>query len=156
MPGDMAPERVALLCPHCDKPSSCRVTGHAKVGGDPEDKVWPLPTMVMLTICEHCDDLVVVGREYLGDGVGYDDPFVLWPPQQRPLNPAIPDALREDHKEARTCFKAKAYKATVVMVRRLLEGVCYEHQVTDSNLHHALEALKTRGARARQSRRVYA
>jgi len=144
VPEDAAPERVALICPHCDKPSSCHVTGAVEVGGDPEDDAWPLPTLVMLVLCEHCHDPIVVGQEYFGV-LGYDDAFILWPPQQRPLNPAIPEALREDHNEARTCFKAKAYKSTVVMVRRVLEGVCREHGITEENLHRALEGLKAQG-----------
>ncbi|GHJ51114.1 hypothetical protein Nm8I071_04210 [Nonomuraea sp. TT08I-71] len=144
MPSDEVPESLALLCPHCEKPSSCRVGGSVKVGGYAEDESFPLPTLVMLTVCEHCRDPIVVGREHFGAS-GYDDPFLLWPAQERPLNPAIPDALREDHREARTCFKAKAYKATVVMVRRLLEGVCREHQVSERNLDRSLEELKVRG-----------
>jgi uncharacterized protein DUF4145 len=142
--GNGPPEHVTLICPHCDKPSSYAVHGHVRVaGGSPGDK-WDLPTMVMLASCEHCYGLVVVGREYFS-GHGYDDPYVLWPERERPLNPAIPAGLREDHGEARTCFKAKAYRAAVVMVRRLLEGVCRENQIEDRNLHRALGELKARG-----------
>ncbi|WP_074475405.1 DUF4145 domain-containing protein [Micromonospora carbonacea] len=98
--------------------------------------------MVVLSACEHCDDLVIVAREHFDTNI-YDDPVILWPPQERTLNPAIPEALRATHSEARTCYKAKAYRATVVMVRRILEGVCIENGLTGSNLHRNLEALKT-------------
>ncbi|MEU4513741.1 DUF4145 domain-containing protein [Nonomuraea wenchangensis] len=36
--------------------------------------------------------------------------------------------------EAQRCFNADAYTATVVMVRRALEGVCSHHNITATNL----------------------
>jgi Domain of unknown function (DUF4145) len=41
----------------------------------------------------------------------------------------VPAPLRREFDEAQSCFSAKAYGATVVMVRRLLEGTCQENNV---------------------------
>nr|WP_279636264.1 DUF4145 domain-containing protein [Micromonospora noduli] len=69
----------------------------------------------------------------------------MWPPQHRLLSTAIPAGLRSIHEEARTCFKAKAYRASVVMVRRTIEGVCAENGVEESVLRRSLEALNKAG-----------
>jgi hypothetical protein len=39
---------------------------------------------------------------------------------------SIPQALRSELGEARECFEARIYTATVVMVRRALEGFCID------------------------------
>lgn len=52
---------------------------------------------------------------------------VLWPKSDQEMNSAIPETLRLEVGEARKCFKNAAYTATVVMVRRTLEGICVEH-----------------------------
>jgi Domain of unknown function (DUF4145) len=43
------------------------------------------------------------------------------------------------------CFSVKAYGATVVMVRRILEGVCKENGVQERILIKGLEELKKAG-----------
>lgn len=47
--------------------------------------------------------------------------------------------------EARACFGAKAYTATVVMVRRKLEGVCADHKITRHPLQKALAEMAAKG-----------
>ncbi|MFG1605685.1 DUF4145 domain-containing protein [Actinoplanes sp. NPDC049265] len=87
--------------------------------------------------------MLVVQENY---GRGWDDePYRLWPPQQRSLNTAIPDGLRATHSEARVCFDAKAYRAAVVMVRRALEGVCVDHGVRERDLSRSLTTLNEQG-----------
>ena len=53
--------------------------------------------------------------------------------------------MRKEWDEARTCFDAKAYTATVVMVRRTLEGTCKENDVSSKTLQKGLGELKNRG-----------
>lgn len=57
---------------------------------------------------------------------GWTDFFRLWPSDNRSLSKAVPEGLRRVHEEAKKCYDARAYTATVVMVRRTLEGVCVE------------------------------
>ncbi len=54
-------------------------------------------------------------------------------------------SLRLEHKEARSCFSAAAYTATVVMVRRTLEGVCAENGVKKQPLMRALQQMQSNG-----------
>ncbi|WP_432052077.1 DUF4145 domain-containing protein [Streptomyces xiamenensis] len=75
---------------------------------------------------------------------------MIWPEQLRPLSHQVPQPLRREHEEARQCFKAKAYTATAVMVRRTLEGVCSDQGVSGANgrpkpLVKMLEQLKSDG-----------
>ena len=53
--------------------------------------------------------------------------------------------MRREFEEARVCFAAKAYEATVVMVRRILEGTCRENSVQERTLVRSLAKLKDDG-----------
>jgi hypothetical protein len=70
---------------------------------------------------------------------------ILWPVLERHLSDTVPESLRQEHSEARACFNAKAYTATVVMVRRTLEGVCADHGITRKPLYAALGEMKSTG-----------
>jgi Domain of unknown function (DUF4145) len=70
---------------------------------------------------------------------------VLWPSPIREMSSKIPESLRLEHKEARSCFSTAAYTATVVMVRRTLEGVCAENGVRIQPLIKALQKMQTEG-----------
>lgn len=69
----------------------------------------------------------------------------VWPAPPRALAETVPEVLRREHFEARTCFKSKAYTATVVMVRRTLEGVCAQHGINKKPLYKAFEEMKSVG-----------
>ncbi|MEU5434721.1 DUF4145 domain-containing protein [Streptomyces sp. NPDC020719] len=71
---------------------------------------------------------MLLGQE--GTGNGWTPPERLWPVAGRPLSFFVPAELRSEHEEARACFRARAYTATAVMVRRTLEGVCQEQGIT--------------------------
>ena len=69
----------------------------------------------------------------------------IWPDTVRPLSISVPESLRAEHQEARKCFDAKAYTATVVMVRRTLEGVCADKGVQERILARSLEKMHADG-----------
>lgn len=69
----------------------------------------------------------------------------LWPASDREMSSKIPESLRLEHKEARSCFSKAAYTATVVMVRRTLEGVCSENGVSKKPLIKALQQMQADG-----------
>ena len=70
---------------------------------------------------------------------------MLWPTLGREFNSAIPESLRMEHKEARSCFNSAAYTAAVVMVCRTLEGVCSENGIRKTPLINALKEMQTQG-----------
>jgi len=56
-------------------------------------------------------------------GIVRDGPFRVWPRPPHVLSWSVPGELRREYEQAQACFDAKAYTATVVMVRRTLEGM---------------------------------
>lgn len=61
------------------------------------------------------------------------------------LPDAVPEDVKDDFKEAITCFNAQAYKATVVMCRRAIETLADLKGARGSNLYHKLHDLQGRG-----------
>ncbi|MEU1221677.1 DUF4145 domain-containing protein [Streptomyces microflavus] len=72
---------------------------------------------------------------------------VVWPKSSAgDLNSAIPNSLIREMREAHSCFKAKAYTASAVMVRRTLEGMCAEQGTTPKKpLFQGLKELRDSG-----------
>ena len=75
-------------------------------------------------------------------GPEWDKPSRLYPPAEIDINQAIPNSLRMSYSEARACFKAKAYTATVIMCRKTLEGIAKENKITTRSLAAALKKMK--------------
>ncbi|MFG2319860.1 DUF4145 domain-containing protein [Streptomyces tendae] len=71
----------------------------------------------------------------------------VWPEDNAGImNDAIPKSLVREMREAYTCFKAKAYTATLVMVRRTLEGMCTDQGATSKKaLFQKLQELQNLG-----------
>jgi Domain of unknown function (DUF4145) len=141
------PKLRTFICPHCDQPASSEVRGVAvwngrNDDGDPVD----LPTEWALVQCNRCALPSVQIREDVGGPGGFDDdePGIYYPSPHR-ISPSVPDALRREWAEARTCFNSKAYTACLVMVRRTLEGTCRDQGVSKRTLHRSLEELKAQG-----------
>ena len=137
-----ADEVRAFLCPKCGEPSKSKVHGRV-VSYDPE--AGP-PAEFALVQCSHddCQSPLVQVREDYGRGFDGDKPGIYYPAPRR-LSHAIPRALRGEFAEARKCFDAKAYGATLVMVRRVLEGTCADQGSTKHTLADSLKELQTQG-----------
>lgn len=119
------PPPILTECPFCDKPVLANVQG-TYVESDGHENPSFLYT---LASCQSCNSgLLLMQYE---DSEGYSPPERVYPnSDQRTLSGTIPEQLRREHEEARSCFKAHAYTATAVMVRRTLEGVCQDQGIT--------------------------
>jgi hypothetical protein len=96
--------------------------------------------------CEICWQTLVIRRRINETGAHRRGVFeILWPVLERNLSDTVPESLRQEHSEALACFNAKAYTATVVMVRRTLEGVCADHGITRKPLYAALDKMRSTG-----------
>jgi Domain of unknown function (DUF4145) len=103
-----------------------------------------LPTWrYILATCDICWQTLVIRRRVEGEKKRKLLVEILWPTPERTLSDVVPESLRLEHAEARACFNAKAYTATVVMVRRTLEGVCSDHGITKKPLYVALEEMRS-------------
>jgi len=137
----------AFVCPHCEQPAVGHIRGLANWGGWAKNRARPiaLPAEFALLQCGICTEVSLQLREDYGRGFDADDsPIIIYPAQRR-LSHAVPDALRREFEEAQACFRTKAYKATVVMVRRVLEGTCRESDVQENTLVKSLQKLKAEG-----------
>jgi hypothetical protein len=141
-------ESRVFICPHCEQPVLAYVCGLAIWDGwdrDPPILDGP-PAEYALLKCRTCDGISVQVREDYGDGGfgGDNNPTIVYP-AQRQLSWEVPEPLRHEFAEAQACFGAKAYEATVVMVRRVLEGACRENGVQERTLVKSLGKLKADG-----------
>jgi hypothetical protein len=102
------------------------------------------PVEWVLLQCDRCALPCVQAREDYGRGFEDDEPALVFPAPRR-LSWDIPEPLRREWEEARACFEAKTYTATVVMVRRTLEGTCKENGIAGKTLVKSLAELKERG-----------
>lgn len=133
------PRQLLVVCPACEKPTTATERGAIQ---DSNSRVG-VQSLYSLLECNSCGGPLLVAQEDYGDG--WDEPFRLWPLPARILSQTIPESLRRELSEARACFDSKAYTAAVVMVRRTLEGVCAENQVTKKPLYKALQEMASQG-----------
>jgi hypothetical protein len=138
MAADESPKTWPFICPHCEQASNAVVRGQAYWQGSDESEGPPAEwTLVQ---CDRCYEPTLQVREDFGGGFADDSPVTVYPTATR-LSPSVPDSLRREWEEAQTCFRAKAYAASVVMVRRTLEGTCADQGVKEKTLDRNLKKL---------------
>jgi hypothetical protein len=137
-----------FVCPHCEQPALGHVRGRAISGygwnEDLEEFTEETEEYALLQ-CGTCRRVSVQLREGIGEYFDPDDDPLIVFPAGRQLSLEVPRPLRLEFEEAQRCFAAKAYKATVVMVRRVLEGTCKENNVQERTLIKSLDKLKADG-----------
>jgi hypothetical protein len=106
-----------------------------------------------LFACEKQHPILAVETEIVSEwtvdgelvSVDLDDPYRMYPPQDRVLSTEIPSQLRQIHEEARAYIRAKEYTAAAVMSGRAIEGVCDLSDVQRRTLHDRLARMKENG-----------
>ncbi|MCR9056303.1 MAG: DUF4145 domain-containing protein [Rhodobacteraceae bacterium] len=75
--------------------------------------------------------------------VGPKNSITIYPPENIDFDPKdIPHRLLKTLEEAIACHAAGAYRASAMMVRRLLEEICEDASASGKTLHVRLQALK--------------
>ncbi|MGJ5805994.1 DUF4145 domain-containing protein [Streptomyces europaeiscabiei] len=139
--GALSSERADVLCPACEKPVLAEVAGGVMAVEEPSGNTL----RVRLIECPDCGQAIVISQTE--DADGWSTANQVFPYVRDPLSSSVPVSLRREYEEAVTCYKAKAYTATAVMVRRTLEGVCSDQGVAGDRrqtLVRSLELLKER------------
>lgn len=143
MSSDEALKTWPFVCPHCEQASNAVVRGKAYWHGS-DDSEGP-PAEWTLVQCDRCSQPTLQVREDFGGGFSEDhNPATVYPVPQR-LSRSVPSGLRREWDEAQTCFRAKAYAACVVMVRRTLEGTCADQGIKEKSLALSLKKLAADG-----------
>jgi|LGOV01.1.fsa_nt_gb hypothetical protein len=101
-----------------------------------------------LVSCGICCRPMVVCQENLGnlaDGDIWDQPFRVFPEDENFINPEWPAEIQNAYHEAVGCFKAHSYTATVIMCRKIIDGLCTLQGVNERNLDLSLKKLRDNG-----------
>jgi Domain of unknown function (DUF4145) len=139
LPG-LSPQH-SVYCIYCEKSRAATESGVVETTPTGNG----LATRTTLVSCDECGGPLLFAQEDdCGAGFDSSDMVRVWPGAAH-LSIAVPMQLRDVHQEARRCFDAKAYTATVVMVGRALEGVCSLNNIKADRLVDALSKLKERG-----------
>lgn len=131
-------------CDNCNARVGIRVHGEYRFG-DPREGP---PTKAVLASCPECYEPMLLGVEFYGhqgDREVWSDPWRMYPTDFRRLSSAIPETIAVDFVEAQRVIRAKAYRAAIVMCRRVLEMTAAELGVRRRNLAASLDALKEDG-----------
>ncbi|MFE7200691.1 DUF4145 domain-containing protein [Pseudonocardia alni] len=131
-------EKQFVACFFCEKQTNATVVGTVIH----EDLQHGPPARLTFMSCDVCNGPLLFAQEDYGEGFEADDLTRVWPSSNRQLNSAVPKELRDGHYEARKCFDAKAYTATVVMIGRTLEGVYTLNGIKARSLVDGLKKLR--------------
>lgn len=102
-----------------------------------------LPELWTAVKCPDCQSVALYVQENYGDG--WDELYRVYPAQARRLSSAVPESLRDDHREARECVQAKHYTAAAVMARRVLEGIAVDRGYKTGDLFPRLKKMRDDG-----------
>jgi hypothetical protein len=110
--------------------------------------------ITILAKCKECRGAVILGRD---NEEPNNSIYGIWPTEDlqtagRRSPPAwvslveiVPSAILSEFKEATRCFSVEAFTASVVMVRRVLEGVCDDLGVASRTLADSLQNAQKKG-----------
>jgi hypothetical protein len=140
--------RIFLSCPWCEAGGMLSEFGSVRY---PDTAEHGPGGSAHLYRCERCQQPSVFVVEDYGTG-DIEGPFRAWPDPRRFLSVHVPDQLRREYEQARSCFEAKAYTAAVVMVRRTLEGLTELNDASGKSLFDKLQSMVDAG---QLDRRLY-
>ena len=127
-------------CPTCNALVTVAEHGECSYGHPREGP----PVKAILASCSQCHEPMLLGRECYGDDI-WSDPWRMYPVDRSRLSTAVPETLRSAYREAITCFNARAYTASAIMCRKVLEAAAAHLGIKERTLHRALERLKEDG-----------
>jgi Domain of unknown function (DUF4145) len=141
--GEVAANPVSIRCPHCRELGSFHAIMGKGIMFVKTGKVGSDHTGLMLIAAIRlCPNLKCQGMVFTIDYAG--EVFEVEPPQLLDFNiDNLPSICRETLKEAVACHSAGAYRASAMMVRRLLEEICDLNRASGKNLHERLRSLRS-------------
>lgn len=136
-------EEYRIECPFCRRRTvAIRMTSMRLIYADEA----AYPNWFNLAECRICNTIHAIRSPKTVDNhFSAADAEVISSSRSHGISSRIPESLRREHSEAWACFSSESYTATVVMVRRTLEGVCAEHGIKARVLFKALEQLAADG-----------
>lgn len=138
---------ASIRCPHCMQIGMFQNAVHRAMNyqkavhphANPQQRMVGQYTAT-LRVCpnQECKGLILAVQ--MGASI-----LKVLPTQKLDFTPdGIPPKLIATLKEAIDCHSNEAYRATAMMVRRLMEEICEEHGAAGPNLHQRLGDLKNK------------
>lgn len=132
-----------IECPTCES----KVTAKIIAIKEDQEEYGP-PARILFLECPFCNRALLGYSEM--EQIDFDEwefssPNRLWPYPKSSLSLKLPESVRSSIEEAKLCFNARAYSASVVMCGRALESICKEHSIKNWKLQKGLLELKQLG-----------
>jgi hypothetical protein len=129
---------MLIECKYCE----ATVDGKVQASYESHSREDP-PIKYSFLRCPKCSAPLIAWQENYGNG--WDEPSRMFPPQDKEVNPALPEPIRNAYREVLSCLKGKSYTATAIMCRKTLEGICSVHGIEAKNLSEGLKQMKIKG-----------
>lgn len=91
--------------------------------------------------CSQCSKPILVSQTNWFSTIEEDEPYIVYPQEKAALSHEVPYELRSTYNEASVCYKCKAFTATLLLCRKIIEGVCKEQKAAGGNLKNMLDDL---------------
>ncbi|MCB1885550.1 MAG: DUF4145 domain-containing protein [Geminicoccaceae bacterium] len=97
--------------------------------------------------CSTCNIPLLVEQdvEYDLDRIGHGPAKLIFPITRFNIDTAIPKFIKVALEEAIICYRAKAYTASAIMCRKVLEGVCNHFNMKGGSLADRLRKMRSDG-----------
>ena len=135
----------SIRCPHCRKvgtfnPATQHRIIYQKLNKTRSAIAAHLSAQLVICPDKECSGIVFVISDHSTQKIIFTSPPELIDFESH----ALPEPILRSLKEALSCHSAGAYRASAMMIRRLLEEVCELSGSDGTNLHQKLEGLKTK------------
>jgi hypothetical protein len=98
--------------------------------------------------CPRCLNPCIICSSY-NVGSEYEDRYestkILYPTSNKDIDSFVPESIRNSFNEAMRCFENRAFTASVIMCRKVIEGICKESKIEKNNLRDKLIAMREQG-----------
>lgn len=129
---------MIIECLNCEAKVDAKEVAHYE-----QQNEFDPPAKYTFLKCVNCASPFLILQENFGSG--WDEPYRIFPPQDKRVNPLLPKPIKSAYEEALACFKAKAFTAVAMMCRKTIEGICNEHGANEKTLASNLRQLKEKG-----------
>ena len=103
-----------------------------------------------ISLCGRCESVFFIKSTYFEipePGIPQPDPEVqiLYPIHRQVDMNGVPAIIERSYSEACLCFRAGAYNACVIMIRKCVEAICKAFGATEGGLQNKLKYLQKEG-----------
>jgi len=138
----MSNHDLTMYCPHCQKHTSIQIAKaqyRTQYGGrETTPAIWEKEENIKwwIGICNSCLEPVLILNKCK----------IIYPHGlPSPTDNNIPNTMRTDLIEAKTCYGVSAYRGCAVLARRAIQTTCVDKGAKKGDLVNQLNELKTNG-----------